>query len=273
MATVTRSGGTFVEGNIYAAGSYHWANLGNLAASDNSRATVTRSGPNIYPYTPIITNFGFTIPAGSVINSITVNIEALKSKTGESLSRLDWVSLMFEGSPTLMHASCSMPANITPDMPLTESDRIYAIIPSTSPLWGTTWTAADVNDTTFGCAFDCMMNELNMIIYVDHVSITIDYTEDTPEPESNCYGIPCDVQVNFEQALLRSIATATDGWWEGCTGLRIYPVEETCEDLTELKECGETFTLEQAFKRALIVDECGNYALRVFTLSRGEGPR
>ena len=88
MATVTRSGGTFVEGNIYAAGSYHWANLGNLAASDNSRATVTRTGPNLYPYTPVITNFGFTIPAGSVINSITVNIEALKSKNGGDIITL-----------------------------------------------------------------------------------------------------------------------------------------------------------------------------------------
>lgn len=268
MATVTRSPGTVIEGNIYGSGHYSWANLNNLLASDNARATAQRTGVYYYPYTPICTNFGFTIPAGSTINSITVNIEALKSKTGESDSRLDWVSLMSGGSPVLMHAFGSNPADFTPDAELTEDDTIYAVQPSASAIWGRSWTADNINDSSFGCAFDCYMNELNMTVYVDHVSITIDYTEETP-PVGDCGGRACNQGFeNLEMAVKNAVAKAEI---TGCFGWKVYPVGPDCEDLTPLTACGDSYTLEQAFKAALMDDGCGGSSLRVFVINAERG--
>lgn len=266
MATVTRSPGTIVEGNVFGYGTYHWSNIGNVVSSNNIYATVTASGPiNAYVYTPVCTNFGFSIPAGASIDGIKVLVEC---KVDHGSSDVDWTSIMLSGSPTLMHANGWTAADTDPDFPMGATDVVYTMQPAADPLWGRTWTPADINDATFGCAFDCYIESL-ATISVDHVQITIDYTEDNA-PENVCYSLPCDVQVNFEQAILRSISQATGGFWEGCTGLRVFPVNKICDDLTELKECGETFTLEQAFKRALILDECGNYALRIFTIPRNE---
>lgn len=268
MATVTRSPGAVVEGNIYGAGSYNWSDLNNLLASDNARATVLRSGMHLYPYTPILTEFGFTIPTGSTINAITVNIEGFKSKTGENTSRIDYVSLMSGGNPVLMHAFGALPEDFTPDMPLTEDDTIYAIQPGASAVWGRSWTPAEINSDTFGCAFDCMMNEDGMTIYVDHVSITIDYTEEAP-PEDVCNTRDCNKGFeNLEMAIKNAVAKddAT-----GCFGWKTFPVQPDCDNLTPLTECGDSFTLEQAFKAALIDDGCGGSSLRIFVLPADRG--
>lgn len=270
MATQTKSPGTIVEGNVFGYGTYHWSNIGNLASSNNVYATVTASGPSdLYTFTPVCTNFGFTIPAGSTINSITVLVEG---KVDGGTARVDWTSLMQSGSPTLMHASGLLAADNTPDFPFTGSDVTYSIIPAADPLWGRAWSVADVNDATFGCAFDCYIQSLRTIS-ADHVQITIDYTEGE-EPTVECYGIPCDEPMDFDLAFKRAMAKAVGGLFSGCVGFRIYPVNVgDCENLTDLKDCGENLTLEQAFKKALIVDECGNLALRVFAIPREAGPR
>lgn len=270
MATSTRSPGTIVEGNIFGAGQFHWSNIGNLASSNNVYATTMATVPVYgYCYTPICTNFGFSIPAGSTINSITLKVEG---KIDGGIGRVDWSSLMQGGSPTIMHAHGGDPADNTPDFPLTGSDVVYSIIPAADPLWGRTWTVADVNDSTFGVAFDCMVEALRTVS-LDHVQLTIDYTEGVV-PENACYGIPCDIPMDFDTAFKRAMAKAGAGFFEDCVGFRIYPVNVTnCENLTDLKECGMNLTLEQAFKKALILDECGNLALRVFTIPRERGPR
>lgn len=92
MATQTKSPGSIIEGNIFGYGSIHWVNIGNMASSNNVYATATRIPPlGYYPYTPVCTDFGFTIPAGSVITKIDVLIEA---KSTDLVSHLDWVTLM-----------------------------------------------------------------------------------------------------------------------------------------------------------------------------------
>ena len=52
---------------------------------------------------------------------------------------------------------------------------VAAVYGSTSDLWGTTWTAADINNSDFGVALAA--NSTNArIAYVDYMQITVTYT-------------------------------------------------------------------------------------------------
>jgi len=274
MANQTKSAGAVVEGNIYGAGSMHWTSIGNLITSDNAYATAVKLLPGTwYPYTPILTDFGFTIPAGSTINKISVLIEA-KTLLDAGTTRIDYVSLVSGGVPVFMHAYGSQTADVAPDPPLTTSDVVYTFNPVSSgdgDLWGQAWTPTLINAANFGCAFDCFIEDIFDTVAADHVRISVDYTEE-PAPGPVCDNRPCGKGYESMEMAIKAMIGKLNvprHPYDGCVGLKLALELKDCATLTELKDCGTNYTLEQAFKAALRNDGCDGATLRVFIVPAG----
>lgn len=265
MATQTRSVGTVLNGDFYGYGIHAWADPDNIKVSDDSKAVATRVDEfGQYTYTLYCTNFGFTIPAGSVITKITVKIEAMSDHFDNNI---DWCNLLRYGNQSFSRARGAVPGDFDPAQPLTGVDVVYSVNPVNAgdgDLWGTPWAAADVNDTSFGCVFDCYIDR-NSTISIDHVSIVVDYEEG--ETLDECQTRSCDRGFeSVDAAIKATFGRIIAGVFEDCVGLKAAPALKDCQGLTELKACGMNLTLEQAFKAALINDGCGNTALRLFVV-------
>ncbi len=264
MATQTKSVGTVTENDFYGYGSSSWTNPNNIKVSDNTYATVTRAGLGPYPNTLYCDNFGFNIPAGSLITKITVKIEA---KSNGAASYLDWCNLIRYGNPSLLRVQGYFGLDSDPVQPLTGSDVQYSLNPvyaGEPNLWGTPWDAAAINDATFGCVFDCYMGP-DEVVSVDHVSITVDYEEG--DAGGVCDDRGCNVGFeNLDAAIKAAIGKGNVPFFGDCTGFKLAPEIKHCEDLTDLKDCGENYTLDQAFKAALKNDGCDGASLRLFVI-------
>lgn len=140
-----------------------WSNTGNVFASDNSYASaVTGMGADTSDGLDV-TNFGFTIPSGSTINGVVVEIEEKKTGTVNSHT----VQLMSAGSPIGTNQSGSEAWH---------ASDTYLSYGSSSSLWGATLTTTTVNASTFGVRIRASLMNINDTAYVDHVRITVYYT-------------------------------------------------------------------------------------------------
>jgi len=269
MATQTKSAGAFANGDIWTVGMNEFQDMANMASSDNSYSTVSRAPlTNAYTYTALCTEFGFTIPAGSLITKIEVFIEAKRDRVLDgNRPRLDWTTLLYSGGTSLSIAMGFTDNDYTPAAPLTESDVVYQVAPyyNGSPnLWGMNWTPDMINDEDFGVGFDCYLVE-DGTVSVDHVYITVTYEEGEADG-GVCDHLPCgkgfeSMADAIKSALAKYVNT-------NCGGLKITGNVVNCEDLTPLVGCGEKYTLEQAFKAALKDDGCGDAMLNVFIVPK-----
>jgi hypothetical protein len=120
------------------------------------------------------TNFGFSIPAGSIITGIQVDIEKRRSVAAGGVIEDNGLRLIKGGTVT-----GSDRANFGLNWPTTDTYSTYG---GSSDLWGTTWTLAEVNAANFGCAFACISYTCGatMTSFVDHIRITVFYTPTLP---------------------------------------------------------------------------------------------
>jgi len=203
-----------------------------------------------------------------VIDKISVIIEA--KSNNNLVNRLDYVILLTGGVTSLMQAMGNYSSDSAPDQPLTTSDASYTFNPywlGDPNKWGYSWTPTLVNDTSFGVGFDCYLSDRTHSISVDHVQITVEYTEGE-EPLGVCSSRGCgDGYEDVDAAIKAIIGKYTGvGDLQDCVGLKLYPEIRKCEDLTDLKDCGTYYNLEQAFKASLMDDGCGGTAMRAFIL-------
>jgi hypothetical protein len=141
-----------------------WTNPGNVTASDNVYATCLTTGSQQLR----VTGFGFTIPAGATINGITVEIERKVGGTGGA-PHDNVVQLVKDGSTLVGTNKAS--ASTWPTV------EAYATYGSAVDLWGATWSDSEVNASTFGVALSVVASIGSQTFSVDHVRITVDYTD------------------------------------------------------------------------------------------------
>jgi hypothetical protein len=143
-----------------------WTSSANVFSSNNVRASAVVAANGQSPNLDI-TGFGFTIPAGSRIDGITAVIERSASASS-SLDDFD-VYLLKGGVATGNDKAVSGTY-----YPTSDANRTYG---NSSDLWGTSWTATDVNASNFGLRLRVDSDVGSSVTaYVDYVSITIDYT-------------------------------------------------------------------------------------------------
>jgi len=113
-----------------------------------------------------LTNFGFTIPDAAVINGITVEVKFAGTTPGDDGVQ---VRLLKGGSPVgntqdIYAVSGQSDCNTS----------AFRTVGSPTDLWGTTWTASDINAANFGVRLSKLGPTGTS--YVDSVRITVEYS-------------------------------------------------------------------------------------------------
>lgn len=154
-------------------GTVAWSFTGNIVADDGSSAssgTLTSGAQTNYL---VASTFGFSIPAGSTIDGIVVEIKRSDLSSSDNI-RDNRIRIVKGGSiqTTDKATATAWPASFAPS---------YASYGGSSDLWGTAWTAEDVNANDFGVAISARSLSVKGFrsAAVDHVRITVYYTEGT----------------------------------------------------------------------------------------------
>ena len=138
-----------------------WVNPENAYADNDTYASADTSTDYIHLYHTWY-NFGFSIPSGSTINSITVNI---RHKDGGGVARVLNIFTL-KNNENVGDSNAHYAGETTSEITTTKTDN-------------GTWTAEELNlnDLTgFAIKLDAYSAIYNMITYVDYISVEVDYT-------------------------------------------------------------------------------------------------
>jgi len=144
-----------------------WSNAGNAISSNNNYATAQLNDGQASDYLQC-TGYGFSIPAGATINGITVNVERKSSAT----------NALRDAAMRLVKAGTIQATDRSTTTYYPTSDT-YEAHGGAADLWGTTWTAADINAANFGAAFASEKPGSaggSRTVRVDHIQIIVDYS-------------------------------------------------------------------------------------------------
>lgn len=157
--------GTLVDDDTV--GTVPWNDPGNAAASDDSYAIDNSASVHISHYLKV-TNFSFSIPGGSIIDGIVVEIE--RKKAG-NVTTTDEEVFIIKSDGTLGSENKADTATVWPG-----SDTIVSY-GDPSDLWSEAWTPTDINDSDFGVVISADADiGIFGSISIDHIKITVYYT-------------------------------------------------------------------------------------------------
>lgn len=145
-----------------------WTTAANVGANDGAYASITAAtfdSPDT-SYVMRATNLSMGVPAGATINGILVEIER-HSANGAVAD--DDVCLTKDGS-TRAGDDLSTGATFNPTTDTTVS------FGGATNLWNTTWTAAQVNASTFGVIYKMTATGTDSDGFVDFIRVTVYYT-------------------------------------------------------------------------------------------------
>lgn len=163
-------------------GTVAWTNPNNCFVSDDVYATAVLA--NAQSQYLKATNFSFSIPAGSTIDGITVEIEKSMAPLGAGIT--DTAVRIVKGGV--------IGATDRSDATSWGTTDAYTTYGSASDLWGETWAVADINGSTFGVVISCTSGlGPDTTAQIDHIRITVNYTPTggtggPPPTDSSCAG-------------------------------------------------------------------------------------
>lgn len=160
--TAATSGGTFA--NDATVGTIDWDTPSNASASDNARASAVLLITEVTKYLKA-TNFGFAIPTGSTIRGIVVEVEK-SSAVGVTVE---------DNSVKIVKGGTISGTEKAVAGAWSDTDA-YTTYGSATDLWGVTWTAEDINLSTFGVVVAADATAAGTA-RIDHIRITIHYTD------------------------------------------------------------------------------------------------
>ena len=174
-ATSATYPGTVATSSSAPENGYDWSSPNNVKAADTSYASITHASfdAGVISYRMRCSNFGFTIPAGSTINGILVEINRYNDvgETGK-----DYRVQLVDDSATLVGTNKAINA-------AWQTSVTKASYGGSSDTWSASPTVTMVNDTNFGVMFSAVAIDNNCDIYVDYIRITITYTPPTFVPK------------------------------------------------------------------------------------------
>jgi hypothetical protein len=151
-----------------------WVNPGNIVSDNGTESTITAAtydSPDISQLL-VASNFGFAIPTRSTINGIIVEIDRRNSAGAASDNRVQ----LAKGTAFANLVGSNLAAAAT-DWPTSTAVATYG---GSGNLWGTTWTVAEINASTFAVMLSVQADAANTDIQVDFIRVTVHYTEDSP---------------------------------------------------------------------------------------------
>jgi len=167
---------------------FKWVNGSNAQTSNNQYAVLQFQTPsntvatepatgNGYVNYLVCTQLASSIPAGSTINGITVKLERYHGDAGETVTITDSAIYLTKDGTTTVGSNKSAGAT----WPLSDPNILSETFGSSSDLWGTTFTAAEVNASTFGVMISPNINfslggGVGNQVRIDQIVIDINYT-------------------------------------------------------------------------------------------------
>ena len=165
-----------------------WVNPGNVVSDNGTEATITAATydtPDISQLL-VVSNFGFQVPAGATIRGIVVEIERRDQAIGAASDN----RVQLAKGTTFASLVGSNQADTALDWPTAATVKTYG---TSTDLWGTTWTAAEVNASSFAVMLSVQADAANTDIFVDFIRVTVHYdplvivpatgaTADGPDP-------------------------------------------------------------------------------------------
>jgi hypothetical protein len=167
---------------------FKWINGSNAQTSNNQYATLEFRTPsntlatepvsgNGYVNYLVCTQLASSIPSGSTINGITVKLERYHGDAGETVTITDSAIYLTKDGTTTVGSNKSAGAT----WPLSDPNTLSQSFGSSSDLWGTTFTAAEVNASTFGVMISPNINfslggSVGSQVRIDQIIVDINYT-------------------------------------------------------------------------------------------------
>ncbi|HKS27837.1 MAG TPA: hypothetical protein VJS44_08460 [Pyrinomonadaceae bacterium] len=145
----------------------NWTNLSSMGAEDGACASCDMTAGFLTSQTALATGFGFAIPGGATITGLKVRIK--RRQTDASTTRDNVVSLTKNGSAGVGTNKAASATN----WPMSLTSVEYG---GATDLWGTTWTPAEVNASTFGLALRVRDASSGATAEVDVIEVTVYYT-------------------------------------------------------------------------------------------------
>lgn len=143
-----------------------WVNPSNVTVSGSSYATYPVNRPNVVTTSYVNgTVFGFSIPAGATIKGLVASFSRRQSLNNGSVLNTDNV---------VLGSASKFGVGTWTNVPVTET---YG---SPTDLWGTTWTPAQINASSFGLSvqvdIDTSGSSGNILAEVNDFLVTVYYT-------------------------------------------------------------------------------------------------
>ena len=183
FSTLARAGELTASSNTW-----QWINPSNAQTSNNQYAVLQWSNSggssqpeqlsqNGYVNYLVCKQLSSSIPTGSTINGITVKFERYNSEGGELLTITDNAIYLTKDGTNTVGSNKSAGAT----WGLTDTNTLSESFGSSSDLWGTTFTAAEVNASTFGVMISPNINftgggAIGPLVKIDQIIIDINYT-------------------------------------------------------------------------------------------------
>jgi hypothetical protein len=226
--------------NASGIGTMAWNDPGNITADDDVIATATLSSGEITQYLQG-TNFNFQIPDGSSIESIAVTIG--RSSSGDETTSIQDYRVQLVKNDEPVGTNYADLVTLWP-MNNTEEPAVYEPL---DPLWGTTWTAAEINAGGFGVALSAINQDGSATANVDYFQITVNYTLPGTTTAVSCgtatvaYGAPLTCQASVTRLAGSNTPSGTVSWsTDGSGSLVTSPCSLTGADGTAA--CSVSYT-------------------------------
>lgn len=148
-----------------------WTDSTNVFTSNNTRATRNISTNGGVTPALLVSGFGFAIPANAIIKGFSVAVE--RSHNGSGLTVLD------DNSVRLMKSLSAVGSNLASGTTWPDTTDSVANYGSSTNMWGTTWTPAEVNNSGFGLsiAADCATcGIIDRDARIDFITVNAFYT-------------------------------------------------------------------------------------------------
>ncbi len=151
-----------------------WANQNLARVQDDLFASLNTTTKNKRTNYLQAQNFGFSIPAGSTVDGIVVEIERYASVTGAGSVADDRIRII-DATGTIVAGSEKSTGLV---WPVVDADA-YQLYGGIADTWSVTdWTPAKINNNNFGVAYQGKTSNDNETfdLFVDHIRITVHYT-------------------------------------------------------------------------------------------------
>jgi hypothetical protein len=158
-------------------GTVAWTNPGRIVLNDNSYASVRLTSSGQYSQYLQATNFGFAIPGDATITSIVVEIGRYQANYTGVTARIRDESIKLIKGGNIVGDDNADRVTVWP----LNNEGIATYSPA-NPLWGTTWTPAEINASGFGVNLQAVNPGTTGSIkdgFVDYIRVTVSYTRAT----------------------------------------------------------------------------------------------